>query len=153
MSVGPFFSGGDILFKFVQHICPMALIDLRSTGDREPAFRYMQFDSISIHDYSDIFIYFCQCNHGINSIFYGISSIFLFLRFFRATPHNSGMKKASPKEDATIKTYRSILFARRTESSLNRKSVGQIQIRQCEHDIVFGSLFSQTSISCFTISE
>ena len=71
----------------------------------------------------------------------------------RATPHNCGKKKASSEENATIKTYRSILFAGRTESSLNRKPVGQIQIRQCEHDIQFCSLFSQPSISCFAISE
>ena len=71
----------------------------------------------------------------------------------RATPHNCEVKKASSEEDATMKTYRSILIAGRTESSLNRKPVGQIQIRQCEHDIQFGGLFSQTSISCFAISE
>jgi hypothetical protein len=32
-------------------------------------------------------------------------------------------------------------------------SVSQIQIRQCEHDIQFCSLFSQTSVSCFSIPE
>lgn len=35
--------------------------------------------------------------------------------------------------------------ARHNKSDQQRFSVSQIQIRQCEHNIQFGSLFSQTS--------
>ena len=36
---------------------------------------------------------------------------------------------------------------RHTESDRRIKSVSQIQIRQCEHDILFSGLFFQTSVS------
>ena len=46
-----------------------------------------------------------------------------------------------------------IIAQRRTESDRQGFPVSQIQIRQCEHDEVFGCLFSQTSVSCLTIAE
>lgn len=37
------------------------------------------------------------------------------------------------------------------KSSCQAGPVSQNQVRQCEHDIQFSSLFSQTSVSCFSV--
>ena len=48
-----------------------------------------------------------------------------------------------PSEQRNIQFF----TQRHTESDRRRKSISQIQIRQCEHDILFSGLFSQTSVS------
>jgi len=48
--------------------------------------------------------------------------------------------------DFVWKSFR-LPFARHTESSRKARPVSQNQIRQRKHDIEFGSLFSQTSVS------
>ena len=48
--------------------------------------------------------------------------------------------------DLLWKTFR-FHFTRRTESSRQAGPVSQNQIRQREHDIEFGSLFSQAPVS------
>ena len=62
-------------------------------------------------------------------------------------------EKAHPSLKLNTQKYVHFLSAGRTESSRQGFPVSQIQIRQCEHDIQFGGLFSQTPISCFSISE
>ena len=41
----------------------------------------------------------------------------------------------------------------RTDSSCQAGPVSQNQIRQCEHDIEFGSLFFEPSVSCFSETQ
>ena len=41
----------------------------------------------------------------------------------------------------------------RTDSDCQARSVSQNQIRKCEQDIQFCSLFSQTSVSCFSEAQ
>ena len=48
-----------------------------------------------------------------------------------------------PSEQRNIQFF----TQRHTESDRRRKFIIQIQIRQCEHDILFSGLFSQTSVS------
>ena len=62
-------------------------------------------------------------------------------------------EKAHPSLKLNTHRYVQFSSAGRTESSRQGFPVSQIQIRQCEHDIQFGGLFSQTPISCFSISE
>ena len=62
-------------------------------------------------------------------------------------------EKAHPSLKLNTQKYVHFSSAGRTESSRQGFPVSQIQIRQCEHDIQFGGLFSQTPISCFSISE
>ena len=63
--------------------------------------------------------------------------------------------KEKTQSTQKLKAQRYVHFssAGRTESSRQRFPVSQIQIRQCEHDIQFSGLFSQTPISSFPISE
>lgn len=83
------------------------------------------------------------------------------LRFFTFTTVNSlrqhriysDQKKTQPTQKLKAQRYVQFSSAGRTESSRQGFPVSQIQIRQREHDIQFCSLFSQTSISCFPISE
>ncbi len=62
-------------------------------------------------------------------------------------------EKAHPSLKLNTQKYVHFSSAGRTESSRQGFPVSQIQIRQCEHDIQFGGLFSQPPISCFSISE
>ncbi len=62
-------------------------------------------------------------------------------------------EKAHPSLKLNTQKYVHFSSAGHTESSRQGFPVSQIQIRQCEHDIQFGGLFSQTPISCFSISE
>ena len=65
----------------------------------------------------------------------------------------SDKEKVHPSLKLNTQKYVHFSSAGRTESSRQGFPVSQIQIRQCEHDIQFGGLFSQTPISCFSISE
>ena len=66
---------------------------------------------------------------------------------------NSDKEKGHPVQKLNAQKYVHFSFAGRTGSDRQRFPVSQIQIRQCEHDIQFGGLFSQTPISCFSISK
>ena len=46
-----------------------------------------------------------------------------------------------------------ISLTERTDSSCQAGSVSQNQIRQCEHDIEFGSLLFEPSVSCFSETQ
>ena len=75
----------------------------------------------------------------------------------KATPHISRYSKRD-KEKLPARTPRAwtcvqLLPQRRTESSRQGFPVSQIQIRQCEHNIIFCGLFSQTSVSCSSIAK
>lgn len=75
------------------------------------------------------------------------------LRQHRIYPISKCEDKKFLLQAAKGQNYVRLSAARHTESDRQRFSVSQIQIRQCEHDINFGSLFSQTSISSFTIPK
>ena len=64
----------------------------------------------------------------------------------------TGYRKTRGKNAESIDLC-SIIAQRRSESDRQGFPVSQIQIRQCEHDEVFGCLFSQTSVSCLSIAE
>lgn len=59
----------------------------------------------------------------------------------------SDQEKTQPPQKQKAQRYVHFSSAGRTESSRQGFPVSQIQIRQCEHDIQFSGLFSQTSIS------
>ena len=65
----------------------------------------------------------------------------------------SDQEKTQPAQKLKAQRYVQFSSAGRTESSRQGFPVSQIQIRQCEHDIQFSGLFSQTPISSFPISE
>lgn len=75
-------------------------------------------------------------------------------RQYRTIDIKRDSKTKTPSQKAeSIGRSIQITSHRHTESDRRRKSVSQIQIRQCEHNIQFGSLFSQTSVSCFSIPK
>ena len=76
-----------------------------------------------------------------------------FIEFLRQHRIYRDKEKAHPSLKLNTQKYVHFSSAGRTESSRQGFPVSQIQIRQCEHDIQFGGLFSQTPISCFSISE
>ncbi|MBQ8920931.1 MAG: hypothetical protein IJ060_02055 [Oscillospiraceae bacterium] len=108
---------------------------------------------------SDAEIHVNNCFNGEWSTDYYVFSNFKIMnagsRTITLRQHRiySDQEKTHPAQKLKTQRYVHFKSAGRTESSRQGFPVSQIQICQCEHDIQFGGLFSQTPISSFLISE